>query len=77
LEFKVRINFHGAAQTGTGSQHLLEINGATLLLECGLYQGRRAETYFRNRNFPYDPRKIDAVILSHAHIDHSRNFIPA
>ena len=59
----MRINFHGAAQTVTGSQHLLEINGATLLLECGLYQGRREETYFRNQNFPYDPRKIDAVIF--------------
>ncbi len=69
----MRIHFHGAAQTVTGSQHLLEINGATLLLECGLYQGHRAETYFRNRNFSYDPRKIDAVILSHAHIDHSGN----
>jgi metallo-beta-lactamase family protein len=69
----MRINFHGAAQTVTGSQHLLEINGSTLLLECGLYQGRREDTYLRNRNFPYDPRKIDAVILSHAHIDHSGN----
>ncbi|HUH99182.1 MAG TPA: MBL fold metallo-hydrolase [Anaerolineales bacterium] len=69
----MRIHFHGAAQTVTGSQHLLEINGATLLLECGLYQGRRADTYFRNRNFPYDPRRVDAVILSHAHIDHSGN----
>jgi len=69
----MRINFHGAAQTVTWSQHLLEINGATRLLECGLYQGRRVETYFRNRNFPYDPRKIDAVILSHAHIDRSGN----
>ncbi len=69
----MRINFHGAAQTVTGSQHLLEINGATLLLECGLYQGRREDTYVRNQNFSYDPRKIDAVILSHAHIDHSGN----
>jgi len=69
----MRINFHGAAQTVTGSQHLLEINGATLLLECGMYQGRREETYFRNQNFPYDPARIDAVILSHAHIDHSGN----
>ncbi|MCL4530728.1 MAG: MBL fold metallo-hydrolase [Chloroflexi bacterium] len=69
----MRITFDGAAQTVTGSQHLLEINGKTLLLECGLFQGRRQETYFRNRNFPFDPRKIDAVILSHAHIDHSGN----
>jgi metallo-beta-lactamase family protein len=57
----------------TGSQHLLEINGKRLLLECGLFQGRRQESYERNRNFPFDPRQIDAVILSHAHIDHSGN----
>jgi metallo-beta-lactamase family protein len=69
----MRINFHGAAHTVTGSQHLLEINGSKLLLDCGLYQGRRAETYERNLNFHFDPRKVDAVILSHAHIDHSGN----
>src|SRR5512141_1550161 len=69
----MRINFHGAAQTVTGSQHLLEINGHRLLLDCGLYQGRRSETYERNLKFAYDPRKVDAVILSHAHIDHAGN----
>src|SRR5512134_894741 len=69
----MRINFHGAAQTVTGSQHLLEINGHRLLLDCGLYQGRRSETYSRNLKFPYDPRSVDAVILSHAHIDHCGN----
>jgi metallo-beta-lactamase family protein len=69
----VRLTFHGAAQTVTGSQHLLEINGARLLLECGLYQGRRAESYRRNREFRFEPRELDAVILSHAHIDHSGN----
>jgi len=69
----MRINFHGAAHTVTGSQHLLEINGRRLLLDCGLYQGRRGETYSRNLNFAYDPRKVDAVILSHAHIDHCGN----
>ncbi len=69
----MQINFHGAAHTVTGSQHLLEINGAKLLLDCGLYQGRRSESYERNLNFHYDPRKVDAVILSHAHIDHSGN----
>jgi len=69
----MRINFHGAARTVTGSQHLIEVNGSRLLLECGLFQGRRQEAYERNRNFPFDPRKIDAAILSHAHIDHSGN----
>ena len=69
----MRINFHGAAHTVTGSQHLLEINGAKLLLDCGLYQGRRADTYERNLNFHYDPKTVDAVILSHAHIDHAGN----
>jgi metallo-beta-lactamase family protein len=69
----MRIHFHGAAQTVTGSQHLLEVNGRRLLLDCGLYQGRRAESYARNLTFAYDPRSVDAVILSHAHIDHCGN----
>lgn len=69
----MRINFDGAAQTVTGSQHLLNINGYNLLLECGFFQGKRQESYERNCNFPFDPVKIDAVILSHAHIDHSGN----
>lgn len=69
----MRINFHGAAHTVTGSQHLLEINGVRLLLDCGLFQGRRADTYERNLNFKHDPRKVGAVILSHAHIDHAGN----
>lgn len=69
----MRIHFHGAARTVTGSQHLLEVNGHRLLLDCGLYQGRRADTYSRNLNFAYDPRTVDAVILSHAHIDHAGN----
>ncbi|MEZ0396439.1 MAG: MBL fold metallo-hydrolase [Anaerolineales bacterium] len=69
----MRIHFYGAARTVTGSQYLLEANGAHLLLECGLFQGRRAETYERNRNFRFDPARLDAVLLSHAHIDHSGN----
>jgi metallo-beta-lactamase family protein len=67
------LHFHGAARTVTGSMHLLEVNGAKLLLDCGLFQGPRQETYLRNRNFPFDPRTVTAVILSHAHIDHSGN----
>jgi metallo-beta-lactamase family protein len=69
----MRVYFHGAAHTVTGSQHLLEINGHRLLLDCGLYQGRRSEFYTRNLTFAYDPRSVDAVILSHAHIDHCGN----
>ena len=67
------IHFHGAAQTVTGSQHLLEINGHKLLLECGLFQGRRKLAFEINRHFQFDPGEIDVVILSHAHIDHSGN----
>lgn len=69
----IRLTFHGAAQTVTGAQYLLETNGARILLDCGLFQGRREETYRRNREFPFDPASIDAVLLSHAHIDHSGN----
>ncbi|KAF0108571.1 MAG: hypothetical protein FD146_457 [Anaerolineaceae bacterium] len=69
----MRITFNGAARTVTGSQYLLEANGSKILLECGLFQGRRAETYERNRNFRFEPGGVDAVLLSHAHIDHSGN----
>jgi metallo-beta-lactamase family protein len=69
----MRITFLGAAREVTGSMHLIEVNGRRVLLECGLYQGRRADTYERNLNFPFDAASIDAVVLSHAHIDHSGN----
>jgi metallo-beta-lactamase family protein len=69
----MRITFLGAAREVTGSMHLIEVNGQRLLLECGLYQGRRADTYARNLTFPFDPATIDALVLSHAHIDHSGN----
>jgi len=69
----MRIYFHGAARTVTGSMHLLEINNCKILLDCGLYQGQRKETTRRNRYFPFDAHEINAVILSHAHIDHSGN----
>jgi len=69
----VNIHFNGAAQTVTGSQFLLEVNGYRLLLDCGLYQGHRKDYYQRNRTFSFNPAKLDAVLLSHAHIDHSGN----
>ena len=69
----MKIQFIGGARTVTGSQHLLSINGKKILLECGLFQGRRNETYEKNKDFKFDPKEIDALILSHAHIDHSGN----
>jgi metallo-beta-lactamase family protein len=69
----MKIHFNGAAQTVTGSQYLLEVNGRRLLLECGLFQGKRTDFYERNQAFHFDPLQLDAVILSHAHIDHSGN----
>ena len=69
----MKITFTGAAQTVTGSKHLLEVNGHKLLLDCGLFQGKRSESYEKNQHFEFDPASIDAVLLSHAHIDHSGN----
>lgn len=70
----MKIHFCGAAGTTTGSQHLLEVNGKRILLDCGMYQGRRKDAARINREFPYfNPEIIDYCILSHAHIDHSGN----
>jgi metallo-beta-lactamase family protein len=70
----MKLTFCGAAGTTTGSQHLLEVNGHRILLDCGLYQGRRKDTYEVNCCFPhFEPASIDSVILSHAHIDHAGN----
>jgi metallo-beta-lactamase family protein len=69
----MRITFWGAAKTVTGSMHHVEAAGKRLLLDCGLYQGRRQEAFERNSHFPFPVSSIDAVILSHAHIDHSGN----
>ncbi len=67
----MKLTFHGAARTVTGSQHLLEVNGKRILLDCGLFQGKRKEAFERNRNEFCQGESIDALILSHAHIDHS------
>src|SRR5947209_9407735 len=67
------VTFWGAARTVTGSMHRLDACGQSLLLDCGLFQGRRAEGATRNRAFPFRPKDIDAVVLSHAHIDHCGN----
>ncbi|HTY89103.1 MAG TPA: MBL fold metallo-hydrolase [Candidatus Acidoferrum sp.] len=69
----MKVHFLGATRTTTGSMYLWEVNGKRLLLECGLFQGHREETTRRNCNFPFDPKRIDAVVLSHAHIDHAGN----
>ncbi|MGC4036637.1 MAG: MBL fold metallo-hydrolase [Chitinophagaceae bacterium] len=68
----MKIAFHGAARTVTGSKHLLTLkNGKKVLLDCGMFQGLGAETDSLNREFGFDPRDVDVMILSHAHIDHS------
>jgi metallo-beta-lactamase family protein len=66
----LRITFHGAARQVTGSAHLLEINGHRILLDCGLFDSDRVSPDSPNRQFTFDPRSIDAVVVSHAHNDH-------
>ncbi len=72
----MKVQFLGAVRTVTGSMHRLEIDGHSILLDCGLFQGRRKESREKNSHFAFDPTQIHALILSHAHIDHSGN-IPA
>jgi metallo-beta-lactamase family protein len=68
----MKIAFHGAARTVTGSKHLLTLkNGKKILLDCGMFQGMGKDTDALNRDFGFDPNEVDAMILSHAHIDHS------
>jgi metallo-beta-lactamase family protein len=69
----IKLKFYGAARTVTGSMHLIEFNNYKILLDCGLYQGKREESYNINKNFPFDTADINAVFLSHAHTDHAGN----
>jgi metallo-beta-lactamase family protein len=67
----MEIEFYGAAREVTGSCHILRVNGKTVLLDCGMFQGRRSESGEKNKTLPVPIAEIDAVVLSHAHIDHS------
>jgi metallo-beta-lactamase family protein len=68
----MEISFHGAAQTVTGSKHLVKLeDGTTFLLDCGMFQGHGKDTFGLNSHFGFDPRAVNFLILSHAHIDHS------
>ncbi|NIL97925.1 MAG: MBL fold metallo-hydrolase [Planctomycetales bacterium] len=69
----MKLHFWGAAGTVTGSMHLVQFGRQRMLLDCGLYQGRRKEAFERNREIPFDAEGVGAVVLSHAHIDHCGN----
>ena len=67
----MEIEFAGAAREVTGSCHILRVAGKTILLDCGMFQGRRSETRAKNARLPLPVEQIDAIVLSHAHIDHA------
>ncbi|TFG76970.1 MAG: MBL fold metallo-hydrolase [Chrysiogenales bacterium] len=67
----IKLFSHGACAEVTGSKHFLDIDGRLLQIDCGMFQGRRAESYQKNREMPFDPKAVRAVILTHAHFDHS------
>ena len=66
-----KLTFYGAARTVTGSKFLLEAGGARVLVDCGLFQGQKRLRELNWRQTPFDPRKLDAVVLTHAHLDHT------
>ena len=67
----MKLSFHGAARSVTGSRHVVDAGKTRILLDCGMFQGRRDHARERNQHLGFDPKSIDAVCLSHAHIDHS------
>lgn len=67
---KAKISFHGAAGEVTGSRHLLEVGDKSVLMDCGMFQGHRSDADAKNRTFRFPPASVDAVLLSHAHVDH-------
>jgi metallo-beta-lactamase family protein len=69
----IKLTFAGAAGSVTGSRHLIDCGDRKILMDCGLFQGRRQDTYERNLNFLFTPSAVDALILSHSHIDHIGN----
>ena len=70
----IELTFLGGARTVTGSKHLLRTSRASVLLECGLFQGHREEANRYNRSLPIDAAAVDAVVLSHAHLDHAGRY---
>src|SRR3989449_4743622 len=73
MPLPLSISFEGAARTVTGSRHRIRFGERSWLFDCGLFQGHRDEAERVNRTFRFDPAKLDAVVLSHAHLDHSGN----
>ena len=67
----MKLSFHGAARSVTGSRHMVETLGCRMLLDCGLFQGHREEALRQNQDLGFDPKSIRAALLSHAHVDHS------